>query len=103
MFARLAYTLHFTKVDNENNVAHSFTYLVCLPNSKEEVGNSTGNEAQLNTFQGQDDWATSILDQATMDTSLKSSQAFGNLFTLLPSSINNPLSSAVIESTKAVL
>jgi hypothetical protein len=57
----------------------------------------------LHTFHSQDDWGTGILDQATMDTILKSNQAFGNPFTLSPSSINDLLSSAVIKSTKPAL
>jgi hypothetical protein len=97
MFARLACNLQFTEVDDENIAAHPFTYFVRLPNSNREVLNSNGGVTQLNSFHGQDDWATGILDQATMDTILRSNQAFGNPFTLLPSSINDPLSSAVIK------
>jgi hypothetical protein len=55
MFARLACDLCLTKVNNENKVDHPFTYFICLPNSKEEVINSTSNEAQLNSFHSPDD------------------------------------------------
>jgi hypothetical protein len=103
MFARLACDLRFTEIDTDNIVAHPFTYFVRLPNEDQEITTSTGTILQLNTFHGQDDWATGIDDQATMDTILKSNQAFGNPFTLLPSSINDPLSSAVINSTEPEL
>jgi hypothetical protein len=104
MFARLACDLRFTEVDDDNIVAHPlFTYFVRLPNSDEEVLNSNGGVTRLNRFHGRDDWATGILDQATMDSILRSDQAFGNPFTLLPFSINDPLSSAVIKSTEPIL
>jgi hypothetical protein len=103
IFARLACDLRFTEIDAENIVAHPFTYFVRLPNENQEVRTSTGTIVQLDTFHGQDDWATGIVDQATMDTILKSDQAFGNPFTLLPSSISDPLSSAVIKSTEPAL
>jgi hypothetical protein len=100
MFARLACDLRFTEIDVDNTITHPFTYFVRLPNDDQEVTTSTGTILQLDTFHGRDDWATGILDQATLDTILKSNQAFGNPFTLLPSSISDPLSSAVLESTE---
>jgi hypothetical protein len=103
MFARLACDLRFTEIDAENTIAHPFTYFVRLPNNIQPVTTTTNAIVQLNTFHGQDDWATAIEDQAALDVILKSDQAFGNPFTLLPSSITDPLSSAVIESTEPIL
>jgi hypothetical protein len=100
MFARLVCDLCFTEIDTKNTIAHPFTYFVHLPNDDQEVMTSTGTIVQLNTFHGQDDWATGIVDQVTIDTILKNDQAFGSPFTLLPSSIINPLPSAVIDSTE---
>jgi hypothetical protein len=70
MFARLACDLCFTEIDTKNTVAHPFTYFGHLVNKDQEVVvmTLTGTIVQLNTFHGQDDWATDIMDQATMDT-----------------------------------
>jgi hypothetical protein len=88
----------------DNSIAHLSTYFVRLPNDDQPtITTSTGIILQLNTFHGQDDWATGITNQPTLDAILQSNQAFGKPFTLLPSSISDPLSSTVIESTKPIL
>jgi hypothetical protein len=103
MYAKIACDLRFTEADPENTMTHPFTFYARLPNETRTVTSLVGNELQLHTFHAQDDWDTNIQDQATMDTIMKSPQAFGSPFTLLSPPITDILSAAVVQSTDSDL
>jgi hypothetical protein len=56
----------FTGLDSTDGQAYPFTYFICLPMDNHMVQNSTGNDAELNTFHGDANWACTLV-QADLD------------------------------------
>jgi hypothetical protein len=98
MYAKLICNLSFTAADPSNGRTIPFTYFVRLPVEIRTVQNGNGNDIELNTFHGPNDWASS-LDQTVIDSVLRSPSAFGEPFDLEPPAIDNR-NPAVIVSTK---
>jgi hypothetical protein len=98
MYAKLICNLKFTDADPTNRRIVPFTYFVTLPMENITVQNTIGNDLQLNTFHGPDDWASSN-DQNIVDAVLHSPSSFGEPFKLEPPAIDNR-NPAVVVSTK---
>jgi hypothetical protein len=103
IYVKVEADLQFMDIDPSNNMIYPFSYFVCLYNEQAVVPNSTGNELSLNTFHGDDNWATAW-DQATLDARIwNHPRSLTYPFVLIPPKIDNIHADAIVKSSSSGL
>jgi hypothetical protein len=100
-FVKIQSDIKFDTINPKVKGVHPFSFFVRLFTQSLPVLNSTGNQVQLDTFHGADDWFQG--NQAQLDAIWDNPKSVGKPFQLLAPSIQDNLTDATIESNYALL
>ena len=102
IYAKLSCDVLFTEIDPTNTSAYPFSYFIRLPTETRIVLNNQGNNTNLNTFHGADDWH-STTNQAIVDAVWDHPKSYRKPFILKPPEISDVNADAELESTNGLL
>jgi hypothetical protein len=100
-YVKLSSDIKFTDIDDDNKQPFPFTFFVRLKMEDRMVQDDQGNDLQLLTFHGPDEWKD-FTEQEDINPILKSSASIEKPFLLSPPSIADTSADASIEVPKGV-